>query len=330
MSVSLDRIDWRGFGAWQMASERVSLVVIPAAGARIASLLDRKADFEWLITPEQSNPARAFAYGTEYNPNQSGGWDEMFPTILACPYPAPGPWHGLPLPDHGELWTLPWQDAGSGGGTIRLQVEGQALPYRLARSLSLPAANEVLFEYALTNLGEETLAYLWSAHPQFACEQGATILLPPEAAEVINVLPLEWGPEWGPAGTRNPWPESRSSTTGALESGARARQDVVAWSPRRGGRKFYLPPESPISWAGLRQAVAGCELRLGWDAAALPYCGVWIDEGFLNKVATVAIEPTTAYYDSLATAWANQRLAMLAPGASCSWQMSVTLNKVKP
>lgn len=318
MSVSLRRIAWRGFDAWRLESGRVSLIVIPAAGAKIVSLLDKKAGFEWLVTPEQSNPFQAFAYGTEYNPNQCGGWDEMFPTILACPYPAPGSWHGIPLPDHGELWALPWQDS-SGDGAIRLQVDGKALPYRVARSLSLPSAHEVLFEYELTNLGAETLAYLWSAHPQFACEPGATILLPPDVTEVINVLPLEWGPEWGPAGTRNPWPEKQ------LGSGVRARQDLVASPARGGGRKFYLPPESPISWAGLRQPVAGCELRLDWDAAALPYCGVWIDEGYLNKIADVAIEPTTAYYDNLATGWANQRLAMLAPGASCSWQMTVSL-----
>jgi Zn-finger nucleic acid-binding protein len=63
-----------------------------------------------------------------------------------------------------------------------------------------------------------------------------------------------------------------------------------------------------------------------WDAAQVPYCGVWIDEGALNKVASVAIEPTTGYYDSLTTAWQNQRLAKIEAGATATWQITVVLN----
>jgi hypothetical protein len=62
-----------------------------------------------------------------------------------------------------------------------------------------------------------------------------------------------------------------------------------------------------------------------WDPGQIPYCGVWIDEGALNKVASVAIEPTTGYYDSLTTAWQNQRLAKIEPGTAVSWRLLVTL-----
>lgn len=317
---TLRRLSWRGFEGLQLESQRVSLIVIPAAGARIVSLVDKRVGFEWLVTPEQSNPFRLFAPNTEYNPNQAGGWDEMFPTILACDYPAPGAWYGTPLPDHGEAWTAEWDGGGTSGDTICLTMEGQALPYRLTRSLSFLDPSTVLFAYELHNLGAETLAYLWSAHPQFACETGARILLPADVTEVINVLPLDWGPEWGSAGTRNPWPVKE------LPDGAVARQDVVASTERKGGRKFYLPPERPIAWAGLQQPKRGCELRMEWDAKLLPYCGVWIDEGYLNKVADVAIEPTTAYYDNLATGWTNRRVATLPPGEMCTWQLLVRLD----
>ena len=318
-SVTMRQLSWRGYEGLQLESQQVSLIVVPAAGARIVSLVDKRVGFEWLVTPEQSNPFRVFAPNTEYNPNQAGGWDEMFPTILACGYPAPGAWHGIPLPDHGEAWTAAWADGGTSDGNIRLTLEGQALPYRLARSLSFPDPSIILFTYDLHNLGAEPLAYLWSPHPQFACEPGARILLPADVTEVINVLPLEWGPEWGPAGTRNPWPVKE------LPGGALARQDVVASPERKGGRKFYLPPERPIAWAGLQQPKLGCELHMEWDAKSLPYCGVWIDEGFLNKVADVAIEPTTAYYDNLATGWTNHRVAVLPPGETCTWQLLVRL-----
>lgn len=312
-TVSLYKSKFHGFSARTLESEQVRLVVVPEAGAKIVSLFDKVAGYEWLVTPAQSHPFRLFDYGTEYNSNQPGGWDEMFPTILACPYPAPGPWHGIELPDHGELWTLPWQEAGANDGAIRLSVAGRALPYRLTRTLSL-VANEVLFEYELENLGDQPLAYLWAAHPQFAAEPDARILLPGEVSEVINVLPLEWGPEWGPAGTRNPWPAKEA-----------LRQDVVAAPTRGGGRKFYVPPEEPIAWAGLALPDGRSRLIMEWDAAALPYCGVWIDEGYLNKVSAVAIEPTTAYYDNLAPAWANGQVAVVAAGGRASWRLRVRI-----
>ena len=87
--------------------------MVPEAGGKIVSLFDSRAGCEWLVTPEQSNPFRAWPTGTDYNPNQCGGWDEMLPTILAGPYPGAGPYQGAALPDHGEAWTMPWDDVGS-------------------------------------------------------------------------------------------------------------------------------------------------------------------------------------------------------------------------
>lgn len=317
-SVSRQKVTLFGYVAWRLQNERIRLDVVPEAGGKIVSLFDRTAGVEWLVQPAQSNPFRSFPPGTEYNPNQCGGWDEMFPTILACPYPAPGPWQGIALPDHGELWTQPWQEEDGDEDAIRLMVEGKALPYRFTRTIRFHAAAELRFDYELQNLGEESLAYLWTPHPQFAVEPGALILLPPDVTEVINVMPKEWGPEWGDVGTRNPWPV----ITG--EDGQPIRQDVVRSVAHKGGRKFYLPPERPISWMGLRQP-NGATLRMSWDTSAQPYCGVWIDEGFLNSASDVGIEPATGYYDSLALAWRNQRISQLASGGRTSWHLHVSL-----
>ena len=131
---------------------------------------------------------------------------------------------------------------------------------------------------------------------------------------MINVLPLEWGPEWGPVGTVNPWPVKE-----------KLRQDLVAAPTRGGGRKFYLPPNAPICWAGIELPDARSRLLLEWDASQLPYCGVWIDEGYLNKVSDVAIEPTTAYYDNLAPAWDNGRVAVLNPDSQHAWHLRLRL-----
>jgi galactose mutarotase-like enzyme len=320
MTALLTRDTWHGVRAWRLEDDALRIIVVPAAGGKIVSLLDRRAGYEWLIQPAQSNPFRLLPPGTVYNDEQVGGWDEMLPTILAGPYPEPGPYEGRALPDHGELWTMVWEDVCTGDGAIRLTADGVALPYRLERTLTLVAAaggTALRFDYALRNNGAAAFSYLWAAHPQFACEPAARIVLPPDVTAVINVVPESWGPEWGPPGTVNPWPE---------KAGA-GRQNLVRDTSPKIGRKFYLPPEAPIAWAGLEQPNAGCWLRLTWDAASQPYCGIWIDEGYLNKIPAVAIEPSTGYYDDLGAAYRNGRVAVLQPGAVARWWLEVGVGR---
>jgi hypothetical protein len=305
-----------GYRALELENGVLSVAVTPEAGGKIVSLYDRRTGREWLVTPKQSNAFRAWPYGTEYNRNQCGGWDEMIPTIVACPYPGEGVYERTPLPDHGEAWTLPWKELESDDGEIALEFNGQALPYRLRRTLSLDD-DALRLAYTLDCLGDASLAYLWAAHPQFACDPGATIVLPDQVADVINVLPTEWGPEFGPPSTRNRWPSFE-------RDGRMVAQDLVAGPDKHGGRKFYLPPDHPIEWGELRQPT-GESLRMSWDASFAPYCGVWIDEGYLNTVSDMAFEPTTGYYDSLASAWANGRCSIVGPGATAGWELRVQL-----
>lgn len=320
MDVVIHETRWHGFDALAMEYEGLRVIVVPETGGRIVSLFDTEHGFEWLLAPEGAHPYRKLDYGTDFNSQTPGGWDDMFPTILAEPYPVPGKFQGTPLPDHGEVWTMPWAAEIRPEGEISMSVVGQALPYRLARRLAAARRGYLALRYELTNLGDAPLHYLWAAHPQFACPPGTRIVLPDEVKEVVNVLPLEWGKEWGPPGTRNAWPHTLGP-----DSKVRAQNNVGAPALRR-GRKFYMLPEQPIGWAGLVEP-AGASLHLEWQPAALPYCGVWIDEGVLNPVASVAIEPTSAYYDTLAIAWRNQRLAVVEPGARQTWELAVRLGQ---
>ena len=72
----------------------------------------------------------------------------------------PDPGKGSDLPDHGEVWMLPWQDAGTGDGVIRLSVEGRALPYRLSRSLAFSSHRTVRLSYLLKT---------WETNPWAIC-----------------------------------------------------------------------------------------------------------------------------------------------------------------
>ncbi len=262
------------------------------------------------------------------------GWDEMFPTITACPYPAPGAHTGVPLPDHGEVWAVPWTPpepdlaphprTHSGSEELTLAVAGRALPYRLTRRLSLPQPATLRFDFHLANLGAEPMPYIWAAHPQFACGAGAQVVLPPAVTQVTNVLTEEWG--WGAFHAVLPWPTAPGSAAEtASGTGAPLLLDTIGPPTLKRARKFYLLPDQAVDSATLVRRPAGDWLRLAWDPVQVPYLGLWVDEGALNAAAVAAPEPATGFYDSLALAWQNRRVTVVQPGAAVTWWLTVQL-----
>lgn len=311
--AALSPTTYHGLDAWLLQSDCLAVTTVPQLGAKIVSLLDRRNGRQWLAGPGP-RPVRPLQYGAAFDQQDMSGWDEMFPTISACAYPGPGPAHGVPLPDHGEVWALPWAVEEAAGGRLRLSVQGRALPYRLTRALELIAPDTLAMHYDLINQGEHPMPYIWAAHPQFAGEE-MQIVLPPAVVQVCNVLPPAWG--WGEPETVYGWPLAQGV------DGQPQQIDAVGPPSSRRARKFYTLPDGRIGWAALAQNTADAWLRLSWDPAAVPYFGLWVDEGALHHQAVAAPEPATGFYDSLARAAEKQQVQTLGPGQSTAWTLTV-------
>jgi galactose mutarotase-like enzyme len=295
-----EAVTFRGEPGVTLRSEDLEVVVLPRRGAKIASLRHRPSGREWLEQPagELRDPP---TYGSAFTDAEMFGWDEMLPTIDASLYPD-GEYRGTPLPDHGEVWALPWETRHAGEDLV-CWTAGRALPFRVGRTMRLHEGRLQL-DYELSAIGSAPLWLLWAAHPQFAVDGRDTrIVLPVQVRHLLHIWPsIEPG--------RVGWPSPDIESTRGLPNGA--------------GRKLYALPDAGLGSAGLIDS-DGAWLRLTWDPALVPYLGIWLDNGAYARHPVIALEPSTGYYDDLALAVSNRRVPQIQPGRSLRWSLEVTL-----
>jgi galactose mutarotase-like enzyme len=318
MAGKSSRIRWHQQNAYRLENDRLRVVIVPQMGAKIVSLFDKDLGLEWLVGPG-SRSFEPVPYGATFIDQDMSGWDEMFPTIVACSYPGPEIWGGNALPDHGEVWAMPWDVLDHSESGLTCAVEGKALPYRLSRVARLGNKNSLDLTYELENLGSESFSYIWAAHPQFRCGENARIHFPDRIQQVINTLPAEYG--WGEPGQIWNWPESKAEGQDFIRLNQIGSQDL------KQARKFFLAPDERIGWVEIQRTNPGACLRMEWSPQEIPYFGIWVDEGAIAKESVAAPEPTTGYYDSLDTAWNQQEVSVVGPSQKVSWNLSVFLNE---
>jgi galactose mutarotase-like enzyme len=309
-------------------SDLAELVAAPGAGARITHLRLRRGR-EWLwrnpalpfrLPPPDPGPSPS-AYVDGYD---SGGWDECFPTVGPCPLPGAPPGHPG-LPDHGELWYLPWQHDLSTSGTKtqwRSVTRCARVPAEFVRQVTLedgdPDAARFGFDYRVRSVGDRPFPYLWSAHPLIAAAPGVTLDLP--GLSRLRVDAVHGRHDLVP-GREIPWP---------LDGGDRFRcPDAGAWAVKL----FGQPPAE--GRAVLTDPRRGETLELLWDTGEIPWVGVWLNFGGFAGAAraaeppyTLAVEPCLAAPDRLDHVTGEWGVApILRPGEERAWRLTVVLRE---
>ena len=316
METLLNQTIWHGVEAWTLASPDLSVTMVPSMGAKIVSLVDLHTQTEWLIDSGK-RPFTPVAYGAAFEHQDMSGWDEMFPTIVACRYPAPGDFYGVNLPDHGEAWSLPWHIEQSEKDTLSLSMHGSVLPYELRRKADCPEPATLRLQYTLHNLASEPMPYIWAAHPQFTCGLDGQVVFPPEITQVINTISETWG--WGPPETHFGWPQATDL------NGLPVRTDLVGPATLKQARKFFVLPQDRPTWVAVLRRDSGQWVRFEWASQEVPYLGLWVDEGALNHKSVATPEPTTGWYDDLALAYQKGKVAILPAGDTHTWTLIIRL-----
>jgi galactose mutarotase-like enzyme len=299
--------------ALQLSDDYLRLTIIPEWGGKVSELFDLRRQREWLFE-NPVLPYRLPEYGGNYVRDfDVGGFDECFPTVGPCPYPT-APWEGTPLPDHGEVWSIPWA-VQVDGGTLYLSTHGVRLPYRLEKTMRLLGNGSIRFTYHATNLSPFPMPFLWSSHPLFTLRPGMRLALPTTRMRIFSApsLPAQ-------SGDVIPWPRFEDLDLSRVPH------------PSAGiAAKLFSPPLTE-GWAALFDPADGTTFHFEFDPAVVTHLGLWLNYGGWAGAPGAApyfnlgLEPCIGAPDTLDVAVNHgQEDGLLPPSTSLEWWLDMTV-----
>lgn len=304
------RGSFKGEEAVVLENASLRAVILPAWGAKTVSLVHVKSGIETLW----QNPSPEFSrsgYGDSYGTGEFAGFDEMFPTISRCFYES-APWAGVEAPDHGEVWSIPWEYT-AGADAVTLAVKGVRFPYRLQKTVTLEG-EKLVARYVAANLSAHPLEFIWAAHPLFNASDGMRLIVPPGMRSVINSVA---GPTLGGYGEHLAYPVARR------HDGKNIRLDRVPPRNGTGYQKYWFAQRVTEGWCILHDPGRTLRIGLSYPPAHVPYLGIWLNEGGYSGQYNIAPEPATAAMDRIdfSKMWGMD--SVLNPGESREWHLAI-------
>lgn len=306
---------WSANSSIVVENDDLRLEVLPQYGGKIASLKSKADDIEWLLPPQQ--PYAGFDSTDAFSSSDLGGFDECFPSVSACTDSA-----GHRIPDHGDLWGVPWQVAET-KNALTLDAEATSVPACLRRRITLHGS-EARLHYTVKNTGDSDVSFLYAAHPLLRIEEGDIIVLP----RTIETVRLEsWSLDNQAKGSVLPWP--RANAAGVVYD--------LSKVPRRDGTtaiKLFAGP-LPFGRVGLYRPSSGRGIAIDFTAETLRFVGMWICGGAWppehapSGHYTVALEPTNSPFDSKREADEHGASMRLPAGSSIEWTISLSIGSFK-
>jgi galactose mutarotase-like enzyme len=310
----ISRGTYKDVAAIILENNTLKVSVLPGIGSKIASIVYKPRNYEILW----QNPGKKYKksnYGDPYSEGECSGFDEMFPSITRCIY-EDFPWAGVEIPDHGEVWSLPW-DVKLGKGHAMLAVHGVRLPYKLNKRVCLED-NRLRIDYEAENLSDFDLDFIWAGHPLFKASKDMEFIVPPQMHKIVNAVPGQRLPDYG---------KVYDFPTAQRADGAELNLAVIPPQNGYGYQKYYFMGRVPEGWCVLRDTVRRLSIGLSFPKEKVPYLGMWLNEGGWHGQYNVAPEPATGAMDSVSAAKMWQMNSRLGARAHLKWHLAITLQE---
>jgi galactose mutarotase-like enzyme len=304
-----------GMNAIILENERIRVSVLPEAGAKIYNFVfkDTGRDFAW---HSPITPLKKPVYGSSFISHDCGGFDELLPTVDACK------WKGKHLPDHGEVWQLPWKvvDLRSGPEQVSLKTRCtcKASPFIIERDVILKRGEpEALLKYKITNTGKEEWEYIWALHASVSLGKRTRILLP--AGTRVNV----WWSESDRMGKRGKWldwPIARDEGGNEVDLGVMG-EEITGHAEKlfTGGLRE--------GWIAALDMDTKEEIRFSFPLDKIPMAGLWLNRGGWRGYGQLGLEPTNTAGDALDAAVEDylRKYASLRAGESTEFDVRISI-----
>ncbi|HEX3048150.1 MAG TPA: hypothetical protein VHY08_25585 [Bacillota bacterium] len=315
MQTKIYQTNYKNIQCLAMESPRLLLRIIPESGSKIQSIFDKKLQKEYLY----QSPGEEFIfskYDSNYGQGDMSGFDEVFPSIETCCYPLE-PWRGIRIPDHGEVWALPWSyDLQE--NSIIMSVHGVRFPYRLTKTIEFLEENIIRINYEARNFSDFDFYFAWAPHTLFGCEEDTVIVLPPSVRQIFSTCSVE--NKLGKFGSIHSWPVTHIGGE---------TYDIAKVYPKYPGKceKYYAMGKITEGWCALHHSLTGNAIGLSYPIDQVPYLGIW--EGIVNRRYITALEPCTGDLDYLDTAFQWNRVSSIKGKSVYKWYLNLTFDTVE-
>ena len=303
----------------ELENEYLKVSLLPAYGGKFSSIIHKRSGTEFLKQPRVPvDQIDTPSYGEAFLPPHAFGFDECFPNITPEKYKLNG--HSVDLPDHGEIWSRESEVLVCDDELILIST-GVEINYRFEKRISLNA-NRVVITYKLVNQEKLPFQYIWSTHPLLAIDEGDQILLPKKN----NKLLVNWSSDnhLGKEGSQISWPltDQTGNPDLSIVKGKNANVAAKLFADSAGGS------------AGIYRSLHNETLVFHFDPKTIPFVGLWLCYGGWPVNGgegdyTVAIEPTTAEFDSLNRAQKSGQAREIAAGESRTWKIEMSIENGK-
>mgnify|MGYP002344635731 FL=1 len=302
---------YKGLHCVVLESEEIKAVVLPELGGKMASLKHKKTGKEILFQNKEST-YRIPRYGAAFSEYDASGFDEMFPTIDECIFPD-GDFKGVHVPDHGELWSIPW-GCKTEHDSITLSVKGIRLPYLFQKKIRFKDDNTIRIDYSVKNLSDYSFKYLWAMHDLTNCDENTEIIMPEGTEKVINV---KNSVKLGKAGTVHNYPITRDLSDNEYSLNRVQPRDA------KKTEKYYVLGKIKKGEAGFIFHNERVSYKIRFPEDKVPFLGFWVTEGGFRGDYNCALEPSTGFYDDIVTASSNNKVSQLEGNAETSWYIEM-------
>lgn len=296
-----------GLQALILRNEQLSVVALPELGGKVWEIHDRLSGRQLLWHHPRLRPGR-LPFGSGYDDAFYGGWDELFPNDV------PEVLSGEAYPDHGELWSLPWDwttgRGEDGSASLTMSVGTPISSCTVTKTITLDAgARGIRVDHILTADGPP-LPFLWKQHLALAGSVGARIDL-----GARDMLIGDFGtPRAGGPGTGYVWPYLDDAT---------GRHDMrETLSPASRTAELQYATALQDGWCALTHR-DGTGIGLRFDRELFRSCWTFASYGGWRNLDVVVLEPCTGYPLSVTEGVADGTHQVLAAGETLRTSMTL-------